>query len=165
MSVRVYLPVKSAEYAKLWGVSTAVARRRIKAMPGAVKIGSRWQAPILATEYAKRKGIKASSARKRKAAVSTAEPSKMADIWSTDAHKRAAKDAAKRMAKYLGGHRKPVKGWFMNKIEKRLAHADITQLHKLTHMTDVQWDTFYNNHTFRQPNWQGDDGISIGYYR
>jgi hypothetical protein len=70
---RVYIPVSSAEYAELYGVSQRTAQRRIANTPGAFrsKRRGRWNLPLTSKQYAEAKGVSQSTARKHGVKVPT----------------------------------------------------------------------------------------------
>jgi len=158
-STRVYIPVKTVEYARLWGVSTRVARSRIMRMPGAVKVGSRWQAPILASEYARRKGIRPESARRRKGALRAQNPRDLKDVVLHTDLKTLRKDAAKAIEKRVGDRREY--RWY--NVQERLTHASRDQLRALIRAAPTT--DFWETTEYLDDSWEGEDGYSILYYR
>lgn len=157
MASRVYLPISTAEYARLSGVSTRAARRRITAMPGVTKIGARWQAPILASEYAKLKGIRLESARKRKAAVRATSPEDAGQQFKNKLYDKAYNKVVSFASK------RP--RFNPATIDDRLQHASSTQLSKIARMNEAQWELAIAATLQGLTNeWVGTDDYCIFFY-
>ena len=157
--LKVYVPVGTTEYAKLWGISQRTARRRLAAMPGAVKIGTRWTVPIPATTYARHKGISPTTARRK--GIRAATPIDARDVLSHEASKKTKARAlatAKRHA-----HSRP--RYRAVGIEERLEHATPRQLSRLANLKADEWDEITaDDDWMHSDDWLGDDGYSILYY-
>lgn len=147
---RVYVPVSTSEYARIYGVSARTARRRIAAMPGAVRSATKWTAPIPAKEYAQQAGISVATARRRGISV-TGLPQFAAQVASPPSLRTKA---TQHWAQITGTRGQQS----VTTIEKRLRHASKRQLgavQNLQSFDDVEID---------DDEWQGDDGVSILYY-
>lgn len=153
--LRVFVPVGTTEYAKLWGVSQRTARRRLAAMPGAVKVGTGWKVPVLATDYAKRKGISAKAARSK--GLRAATPNDAGLQISGPVHKKLKTEAASHIGK-LGAQRPRFNP---GTVDKRLDHASDTQLRKAKKLREDEWISLIQNPT---GDWMGNDGLNILYY-
>ena len=154
---RVYLTINSVEYARLLGISTRAARARIVKMPGASKIGSRWQAPILATDYARLKGIKPASARKRKGAIRANSPTEAGRIIDDKLRKKVI-DKLIKFASTRNRHNP-------NTIAERMQYASTAQLAKLQRLKYGQWLTaVYASVHGDTDEWEGSDDETILYY-
>ena len=155
--VRVYITIKAAEYAQLYGVTTRVARARIIKMAGAAKVGSRWQVPILATEYARRKGIRPESARRRKGAIRASSPTAASRI----ADDKLRNEIVNKLIRFAAQR----KYHNPNTIAERIDHASTAQLLKLRHLNARQWLTATTASVVGDTaDWEGDDYETILYY-
>lgn len=153
--LRVFVPVGTSEYAKLWGISQRTARRRLAAMPGAVKIGTGWKAPVAATTYAQRKGISAKAARAK--GIRAATPNDAGLQVGLPAHKKLKADAKQHLNKLGSGRPR----FNPHTVDNRLDHATDIQLRKAKKLREDEWVSLIQNPT---GDWMGNDGVNILYY-
>jgi hypothetical protein len=153
MAIRVYIPVSTAEYARLYGISTRAARGRVARLGGS-KIGSKWMIPVPATEYAKRKGIRVDSARKRKTAIRAATPKDASLVQQ----KRASSDLARRAEKWLDKMHRGKRRYNPQTVRERLVWADTPTLERILKLNHVTEDDIFNE------DYYGSDGESVLFY-
>ena len=165
--LRVFVPIGTAEYAKLWGVSQRTARRRLAAMPGATKVGTRWLAPVYATEYAKRSGVSVKTARRKGIRAATATDA--LDVIAHEASKKLRDRGAEHLlalVKKLPPVRDKGRARFREaKIRERMQHASEKQIRAVIRLTNTEWlEITADPDWIEDMDWLGDDGISILYY-
>ena len=157
--LRVFVPLGTAEYARLWGVSQRTARRRLAKLPGATKIGTQWRAPIYATEYAKRRGISVKTARKK--GIRAATPQDALDVISHEASKKLRDRAYDHLNRIASKNPR----YTAKTVEERIKHADTAQLRAIVKLTQSDWaEIVADAEWMHSLDWLGDDGLSLLYY-
>ena len=159
--IRVYTPVGTAEYAKLWGVSQSTARRRLAAMPGATRTGRGWRAPILATEYAKRAGVKSANVARRKSSLRAASPVDLADVIANRYIQPKRKRAHRNYRRLVGG----ASYYRDSTVQHRMENATPQQLTRIASLSQSDIYDILNDGAFEDDEWMGTDGYSVLYYR
>jgi hypothetical protein len=163
---RVYVPVSTAEYAAIHGVSQRTARRRIAKADGAVKVGSRWQVPEPASTVAKHRGTSVSSVRKSKDALRAQNPNDLKDVIRQRVQNFGSRSASRAEAHYLDllTKAKTARPGNQEGIAARLRHASRTQIAKLNRLKEVPLTKEERKELIDSEEWEGDDGDSVLYY-
>ena len=165
---RVYVPIGTKEYSRLWGVSERTARRRLAALPGAVKTGRGWKVPILATDVAKQSGKSVRSIRAKGIRAATANDASL--LVGLPPRKVLQKEALDNLTNLTSGRVRQNK----NYIQERITKASPKQLDKGRKLTDKEWRAIlagkdkngiaFGGKGYTNPDWEGSDGVSILYY-
>lgn len=148
--LRVFVPIGTTEYIKLYGVPERTARRRIAAMPGAFKTPKGWRAPLPATAYARLKGISASTARRRGIRAATPDDAQLTLKYGS--RQQLEHTALAKLNTFKPGVARP----------ERIAHATPEQLTRVANLTRESWLEALRGED--GGDWEGDDEENILYY-
>lgn len=156
-TAKVYIPVSTSEYARIYGVSATTARRRIAAMDTSYKVGTKWSALIPAPEYARRSGVNIKAVRKRKSSLRTTSP---VDTAMSLKQPTLRERAVRNYGWLLLDDPERARRVSLRTIESRLKHANRKQLTYLENATDLSFSD-----EFLDRFWMGNDNESVLYYK
>ncbi len=146
MASRVYVPVTTREYARIYGVSERTARRRITESEGSFRTGTRLRALVPATEYARRTHTSVKRVRARNDTVRGPDPLQLAFGLTTPTLRQQATEA--RYAQVQAARHVSV-----DTIYSRMGHASTRQKTMIINGSDPF-----------DEDMDGDDEIPLGYY-